>query len=120
MNSEEQGRKMGEIVARAWSDETFKQQLISDPLTVLKENGIEVPPGVEVRILENTDKLFNFILPPKPVSGKLSDEQLDGVAGGFINCLDLARVMCPCDIPPRTMGCIHDTSTQVICALEMS
>jgi hypothetical protein len=38
-----------------------------------------------VTVLENTDKQFHLVLPPEP-SDELSDEALDGVAGGGGSC----------------------------------
>jgi len=76
MNAEEQGLKMGQIVAKAWVDDVFKQKLVTDPAAVLTEAGIEVPTGVEVRAVENTDKLWHFVLPPKPDVNEMSDEQI--------------------------------------------
>lgn len=68
-------------MAKAWSDEAFKERLLKEPARVLAENGIEVPPGVEVRVVENTADVTYLTLPPKPAD-ELSDEQLSGVAGG--------------------------------------
>ena len=72
---------LGQLVSRAWSDPAFKQRLLSDPAAVLKEQGIDVGPGVEVRVVENTENVVYLALPPQPSEG-LSDEQLDQVAGG--------------------------------------
>ncbi len=69
------------VVARAWSDEAFKAQLLSDPAAALKEVGVAVPEGVEVKVVENTATLFHLVLPPRP-DEELSDEALDKVAGG--------------------------------------
>ena len=71
------------LVAKAWSDDEFKAQLLSDPMKVFKENSMEVPVGMEVRMVENTDKITYFVLPSEPLD-ELSDEQLDGVAGWFL------------------------------------
>jgi hypothetical protein len=49
---------------------------------VLKANGIDVPAGVTVKIVENTEKVVHFPLPPKPAAGDLSEEQLANVSGG--------------------------------------
>ena len=76
MNAEEQGLKMGQIIAKAWADDVFKQELITDTAAVLTEEGIEVPTGVEVRAVENTDKLWHLVLPPKPNGKQMSDEQI--------------------------------------------
>lgn len=69
------------IIARAWSDPAFKAELLADPHKVLAAAGIELKPGVTVKVVENTDSLHHLVLPPKP-SGELSDADLDKVAGG--------------------------------------
>ena len=79
---QEQAKRYGQVVARAWRDEAFKQRLLSDPAGVLREEGIEVPAGQQVRLVENTDQVLHLVLPQKPRD--LSDEQLDQVAGGGV------------------------------------
>ena len=74
-------KQYGQVVAKAWADEEFKQRLLADPAAVLQAEGIAVPEGVELRAVENTDKVLYLALPPKP-SAELSDEQLDQLAGG--------------------------------------
>jgi len=76
---EEWSKKIGQVISKAWSDEAFKKKLMSDATPILKANGITLPEGVVVKAIENTDKVFYLIIPPKPV---LTDEQLDKVAGG--------------------------------------
>ena len=72
----------GKIIAKAWRDPAFKAELIANPAAALKAEGIDVPAGMAVTVLENTDKQFHLVLPPKP-TGELSDGALDGVAGGY-------------------------------------
>jgi hypothetical protein len=81
MEMQEYTKQYGQFVARAWGDEAFKQRLLADPGQALAEQGIAVPPGVEVRVHENSPTVVHLTLPPKP-SDELSDEQLDAVAGG--------------------------------------
>ncbi len=81
-NLEESRKNYGKIVAKAWSDEQFKAGLMADPKTVLKENGVDVSDSVEVKVVENTDNVIHFTLPPKPEEGELSDAELENVAGG--------------------------------------
>ncbi|MDA8333472.1 MAG: NHLP leader peptide family RiPP precursor [Peptococcaceae bacterium] len=85
MSKEEHGKKMGQIIAKAWGDDAFKRRLLGDASTVLNEEGVEIPPGLEVRAVENTDRVFYLVLPPKP-NAELTDEQLDTVAGGRYLC----------------------------------
>jgi len=79
--TQEYAKRYGQLVARAWGDAAFKARLLAEPAAVLAEHGIPVPPGVEVRAVENTDRVLYLALPPAP-SDELSDEQLDAVAGG--------------------------------------
>lgn len=80
-------KEFDKMVAKAWGDNDFKTQLLSDPMKVFKDNGIEVLEGIEVRMVENTDDIVHFILPPK-ISNELTGDQLKGVAGGgyFEDC----------------------------------
>ena len=71
----------GKVVARAWRDPAFKAKLLADPHGTLKDQGVLVAAGMTVTVVENTDKHFYLVLPPKP-DGALSDEDLDKVAGG--------------------------------------
>jgi hypothetical protein len=69
------------VVARAWTDDDFKARLLAEPDEVLRENGIDLKPGTEVRVVQNTDKVIHVGLPPRP-QDELSDEALETVAGG--------------------------------------
>jgi Nitrile hydratase, alpha chain len=73
----------GKIIAKAWRDPAFKAELIANPAAVLKAEGVDVPAGMTVTVVENTDRQFHLVLPPVP-SDELSDEALDAVAGGNI------------------------------------
>jgi hypothetical protein len=57
------------IVARAWTDDAFRQDLISDTNRVLAENGFKLPVGVTFQIAEDSESVRNIILPPKPGPG---------------------------------------------------
>jgi hypothetical protein len=83
---QERARQWGQVVARAWTDEGFKQRLLADPAAVLAEQGIAVPAGVAVEVHEATPAVLHLVLPPPP-SDKLNLEQLEQVAGGF--CCDI-------------------------------
>ena len=83
MDRDEFQKAYGKLVAKAWSDDDFKAKLLADPMVVFKENELTVPEGIEVKMVENTEKITHFILPPEP-SDELSDEQLDQAAGGAV------------------------------------
>lgn len=86
MSSEQLQEKWGQILVKAWQDEAFKKHLLANPAAVLKEHGLEVPPGFQVKIVEDTPQLCHITLPPKPASDELSEEVLEQVAGGFCCC----------------------------------
>jgi hypothetical protein len=78
------------VVARAWREPAFKAKLLADPVGALAAMDIAVPPGVTVKMVEDTDQVRNLILPPPPAGTGLSDEALEKAAvealqglGGF-------------------------------------
>ena len=44
-----------QIVARAWCDEGFMKRLLSDPRDVLAEHGMDVPEGMDVKVVEGAE-----------------------------------------------------------------
>jgi len=62
-------KKYAEIVVRAWDDEDYKKKLISNPEKVLKKEGIIMPCGISVKVIDGETKQSydlstkNMILP---------------------------------------------------------
>ena len=79
----EWGQKWVEIANQATNDKAFKKRLMSDPKAVLKENGLELPQGVDVKIVENTDTVFHLTLPPPASTQELSEADMAAIAGGM-------------------------------------
>ncbi|MBT9099086.1 NHLP leader peptide family RiPP precursor [Methylovulum psychrotolerans] len=75
-------QQYSQIVARCWADAEFKAKLMGDPIATLTAEGIAVPEGLELRVLENTATTVNLVLPSPPAEGELSDEDLGAVTGG--------------------------------------
>lgn len=78
----EWGEKWSRIVSKAWSDESFKKRLIKDPMAVLQEQGVNLKPGVQFRVVESTDQVVYLTLPPKASTEELSETELEAIAGG--------------------------------------
>ncbi|GAB1394974.1 hypothetical protein MASR1M60_31380 [Rhodocyclaceae bacterium] len=73
-------KQMQQLIAKCWADEAFKQRLLADPVGTLKAEGIAVPEGVRVRVMEDTAQEVTLVIPAR--STELSDEVLSEVAGG--------------------------------------
>jgi hypothetical protein len=89
-------KKWSKLMAQVWADDKLKQRLINKPTAVLREHGIETPPGVEIRVVENTDKVSYLTLWPKPAGDvtELTSSELEGVTGGlmmFSGCTGFCR-----------------------------
>ena len=82
---QESWNKWSQLVAQVWADDKLKQRLMDKPAAVLQEHGIEVPAGIDVRVVENTDKVYYLTLPPKPAGDvtELTAGQLGNLAGGI-------------------------------------
>ncbi|TWB70663.1 putative ribosomally synthesized peptide [Nitrospirillum amazonense] len=80
----------GKVIAKAWADAAFKARLLADPAGTLAAEGVAVPPGVRLTLVEDTDTVQTLVLPPRPAD--LSDDDLAGIAGGT----PWPRCMCRC------------------------
>ncbi len=81
----------GRLIARAWKDEAFKQELLRDPKAVVEREAARLRPGaslpadLEVQVVEETPTTLFLVLPASPVArpgGDLSDADLEQVARG--------------------------------------
>lgn len=96
--AEEQAKKMEQLIAKTWADEVFKRRLLSNPVAVLKEEGVEVPEGIKVVVVEDTSTVMHLVLPPKPSEDELSEEDLSQAAGGHCSggCRGCGGCRCGC------------------------
>ena len=79
----EQKNALADLFAACWKDETLKQRFMSDPKAVLAEYGMDVPDGMDVNVVENTDNTVHITMPAPPSgSMDLSDDELSNAAGG--------------------------------------
>ena len=69
-----------QAIIRACTDAAYRIRLLADPRKALAEEGIEVPPGIEVRIHENTDNKIIAVL-PGPQAAELRDRTHGAPAG---------------------------------------
>jgi anti-anti-sigma factor len=57
-----------QAIVRACTDAAYRARLLADPHKALAEEGIEVPPEIEVRVHENTDNKIVAVLPGPQVA----------------------------------------------------
>jgi len=94
------------ILTNAWSDDSFRDRLASEPREALAENGLNVPAGAKIEIVSNVagdqsleDQValweqgagsgeFRLYVPEEPQvdTSELSENELEAVAGGDSYC----------------------------------
>ena len=77
-NTQENARRLGEVILRAWTDADYVQRLRDDPAAALDEEGVPVPPGVRVELHEDTDEVNHLVIPVKPSELEVSDFRDNG------------------------------------------
>jgi hypothetical protein len=90
--------RFGEIISKCWGDAEFKKKFMADPKKILAEYGMEVPAGLNVKVVENTNDTMYLTLPPAPdwrKASELSDNQLDAVSGGAGTTVKVTTVRSP-------------------------
>ncbi len=76
------------IIRKSWEDETFKQELISNPVAIINNmnlEGLDIPVDKKIVAEDQTDTSKIFLnIPAKPDldSLELSDEELESISGG--------------------------------------
>ncbi len=71
-----------EFARKVLSDESFRSQLKGDPKGTLAAEGMNVPDGIEIQVVESTPTKHYLLLPPLQ-TGELTDEQLASAQGGI-------------------------------------
>lgn len=77
-----------DIIVKAWRDEKFRKQLLSDPKKAIeKEFNISVPSDVTISVHEENDNSLHLIVPSLPPDFEafdMSDDELREVIGGVM------------------------------------
>jgi hypothetical protein len=73
-----------EAVRKSCLDQRFKDRLLGRPTQTLRSEGFDLPPGIEVEVLQDYDEVLHLVLPfnAMPSEVELSDKQLASVVGG--------------------------------------
>ena len=79
----EEKNTLAQLFAACWKDEALKARFMADPKSVMKEYDLDVPDGMDVKVVENADDCVYITLPAMHDSAdSLTDEELLEVAGG--------------------------------------
>lgn len=103
MANEDQGRVLSGVIARAMSDDAFRAALVADPTAVLKAEGVEVPEGLSVNVLQSSATQTFIVLPDPNVA---SDELLSAAAGGSTVGTGGTAGSFACSTAPATAFCV--------------
>jgi hypothetical protein len=72
------------LIAKAEADPAFRKALIKDAKKAIEaEFGMKFPPGMELKVLEETP-LTNYLVLPPALNAELSDNELDAASGGWM------------------------------------
>jgi len=82
----EKRKRFARIIAMAWADENYKKRLMGDPVALLKEEGIDLPAGMSLRVVEDTPNLRSIVLPPPPKEGEIVDLEERAAAASCCVC----------------------------------
>jgi hypothetical protein len=72
-----------DVVKKALTDPAFKAELLKNPGAAVEAAlGIKVPPGVAIKVVEDSASTVHLVLPRVPAKGELGEKDLDKVSGG--------------------------------------
>ncbi len=63
---EQMQKAWARIVAKAWADGAYKARLLENAGAVLQAEGLVLPTGAAVRVVEAAPDELLFVLPPRP------------------------------------------------------
>ena len=66
------------VIAKAWADQDFKAALLADPRSALQSQGIDLPEGLTLNVLEDSENRVNLVLPKAPDMA-MTEESMDQV-----------------------------------------
>jgi hypothetical protein len=84
---EQRQKLMAKVIAKVWSDESFKARLIAEPKKTLEAEGFQFSDQVkQVNVVFNTDESITLVIPQKSSATEISEEDLMNLSGGGQSC----------------------------------
>ncbi len=97
---------LAKIIARAWKDENFRNQLINNPKATFKALGIDLPAHIDLKIVCDDPTHLHLVIPASPSKvSELSQHELHKMAAGEIFTLGEGHDSCPLDMCTDTLLC---------------
>jgi hypothetical protein len=79
--------ELGQIIARAWSDQIFRSRLLANPSEAVKECNIELPEGTNLRVHANSGSELHIVIPVPPNELELSGTKcIEDDGGCWLPC----------------------------------
>lgn len=75
--------KIAALIARCWTDQEFKQRFVREPKVVLAEILLDLPPGGELVVIEDSSQRRHLVIPQPPADG-FSAEDVGMAARNFL------------------------------------
>ena len=72
-----------QVMAKCVRDHAFKQHLLADPRETLRQEGVELPIGVTIKVAEDTPDVINLVIPA--VSPDWNEEMSAGQTWGTLD-----------------------------------
>ena len=107
--------KYGEIVAKCWEDEAYRNRFIQDPEDVLTEAGFIVDEGVTYKVIEQPKLVKYVVLPSEDAKGAVQT-----IAKGFLNAAERKDTIIPEGAEVRIIQNTEDTHYLVLPASPKS
>ena len=81
-NNEHMLGRNEDFLNKVWSDPAYRAKLEDDPKAALAEMGGEIPDGLEIKVVSDTDRVKYLHIPSAPPEGEIFDEDLMGAVHG--------------------------------------
>ncbi len=74
------------VIAKCWTDPSFKAALLENPRDVLAAEGVEIDAALDVCVHENTTETVHLVIPAGPDKTALSERDIErAVIAGATN-----------------------------------
>ena len=99
----------GEVIAKCWDDEDFKEKFVADPETVLADAGFKLEEGVTYKVIE-APKLVKYLVIPH----EGAKEVVQKISAGLLNRVERADVVIPDGVEVRIVQNTDDTRNLIL------